>query len=79
MSASLHLASPYNVIQLNSRHTRLEKYFVSVENIVKNIFKHSLFTARIAILDVNCLLDIMLKYGTLQEMETKFNNNPFHF
>ena len=67
VSASLHLASPYNVIQLNSRHTRLEKYFVKI----KSCLKHSLWIGRLAIFDGNCLLDLMLKYWTLQEMETE--------
>ena len=81
MSASLHLASPYNVIQLNSRHTRQEKYFVRIKNAhkIQNCLKHSLIMGSFAILDGHCLLDLMLKYWTLQEMETIFNNNQQTF
>ena len=78
MSASLHLASPYNVIQLNSRHTRQEKYFVRIKNVHKLFEAFILFMESFAILDVHCLLDLMLKYcWTLQEMETLFNNKYF--
>ena len=38
-SASLHLASPYNVIQLNSRHTRQEKYFVRIKSLFKTVWE----------------------------------------
>lgn len=80
MSASLHQASPYNVIQLNSRHTRQEKYFVRIKNVhkIQKLFEaFILFMDSFAILDVHCLLDLMLKYWTLEEMETLFNNKYF--